>query len=293
MRGCRFLWISPNWVLNIFLEENRVVCWIFSVVGECIESFFMAYLWWISNSEWTVTGFQVSRNELWWEFLITSIGGSWWIEGSVLTDSVPEWTLLVKNKLCSSLVVEPSHVFLPLICVFNVWDQLLERSRVGRRCAVLEWLKCWSWLLLIELFHVREFRLSYQLSLSTWGEWSCNCLLASALSKEVSARIYVLVTDGIWLKLVECVGSCCSSSCISKLLDFSDVLSCSSILLVVGASISYGKINGDGEETTSLASSLGLNSFGKLSSVFIISRLLSKLRISCVCHFIKMNLWLN
>ena len=194
----------------------------------------------------------------------------------MLTNAVLEWTGLVQDQLSSSLVIKASHVFLPLVCVLDVRYHFLERTRMCRCGAVLEFVEGWTGLLLVELLHVGEFRLSYKLAFATWSEGTTESLLASVLSEEVLARILVFVTDGVGLKLVESISCSSSASSVGEVSLFSDHLGISSVLLIVSGRISNSEVDGDGEQSSSLASSLGLDSLSKLLSVFVESGLLVK-----------------
>jgi len=131
-------------------------------------------------------------------------------------------------------------------------------------------------LFVVEFLEVLELRLPHQLASSAWGKWSSQCFFASLLSEEVSARVYVFVSDGVGLQFVETVSCCCSSSCVRKLLDFANLSGWSPVTLVVRAGVSHSQVDGDREQSSSLASSLGFDSVRKRLSVLVVPGLLSK-----------------
>lgn len=172
MGGSRVLWISPNWLLDVFLEVRHIVLRVLDVLRERLQSLLVAHLSWVADSEWTVLRLLRSWDDLVWELHVASVGGSPWVKCSVLFDSALEWTSFVQDKLSSSLVVQASHVFLSLVGILDIWNEFLERAAMSAGGAVLERLKWWSWLFVVELFHMLELRLLHQLSSAAWGKGS-------------------------------------------------------------------------------------------------------------------------
>lgn len=138
MGGSRVLGISPNWLLNVLLEVSHVVLRVLDVLWEGSQSLLVADLRWVSDSERTILRLLGPEDNFVWELSVASVSGSPWVEGPVLLDGALERTGLVQDQLSSSLVVQASHVFLSLVSVLDVWDQLLEGAAMSASGAVLE-----------------------------------------------------------------------------------------------------------------------------------------------------------
>ena len=80
----------------------------------------------VTDSEGTVSFLLLHWNEFMWECLFRTVGFSSWVEAAVLLDAILEWASLVKDECSSSLVVQSSHVFLSLVCIFNIRNNFLE-----------------------------------------------------------------------------------------------------------------------------------------------------------------------
>ena len=163
------------------------------------------------------------------------------VEAAVLEYRGSVWLALIKDKCSSSLVVEFSHIFFTLICIFCVNHFLLEWL-VGRSGHEILWRILRAWMMVWELFHVYELRVLHELVSAIWLEaFGRNRPLSGITSQEILSWVLELVAHGIRLKLIKRVGCHRLSSINGKISLLSNYFFCSPSTLIVSTGIANGK----------------------------------------------------
>ena len=267
------LWISPHWLWNVFLEQNFILDRVFNILGILSDRFVVPYFWQVSDFKRTKNGWLLAWGNLLCEFSFGSICLSEWVKCSMLFDAVFEWILFIKYLCHSPLVIKASHIFLSFILILYVRHSLFKKFWHRSCVCVFERLLWGASLVMVVFLHVLELGMLHQLMTATWLERTCNCFFTSICSEEVFTRIDVLATHSICSKLAKRFSSDVFASMIGNIFNSADLLSWSSVLLIVCGGISNSQRHWQRKKTASLTHSSSHNVFCKFFSIWVITSL--------------------
>ena len=247
--------IPPNWASNVLLVNHIILQRVLDVGWAqdfASDTAVIASFHRVANSERSVIWRLLLPLWLHRELALDSVSLSERFEGSVLLDASGVGLGFVENEGGSSLVIKFSHILFSFVWVLDIGNLLLEGlgSSPGQKADRGISLAPFS---LLMLLHVNELRVSHNLMAAGWLESrvTANDRLV-ALPEEVLARVNILVSDGVALKLFKRFRGDILASLHREVPHSADFFSSSALGLIISTGIANSETQRMGEEAESL-----------------------------------------